>query len=314
MTLSRQLSLSHIFELIPLSNVDEINYYCFVANKYNLSVRQLRERIKLREYHRLSDETKTKLINNVNLELIDNIPEPIIIKSDREVKGEKVLQKVILEDVSSFLESLGNGFTFIKNEYKIKIGNSFIFGRVPPEINQDSDEEGWNIKALTDKIAWCATHGIELIIIDHLDYLDRDNPNESDIAHITELMKAIRKAQELGSAIVAFSHLRKFAGSKNETVVPNEDEFIGSSNKVKQATQVILLAPEYKQQDNNCGTWCCIRKNRYGGIKYQAAKMFFNPLTETYNQNYEMFNINYSGTKAEQIDKTGLQTINKTSI
>ena len=126
-TLSRQLSLSHIFELIPLSNVDEINYYCFVANKYNLSVRQLRERIKLREYHRLSDETKTKLINNVNLELIDNIPEPIIIKSDRKVIGEKVLQKVILEDVSSFLESLGNGFTFIKNEYKIKIGNSFNY-------------------------------------------------------------------------------------------------------------------------------------------------------------------------------------------
>lgn len=207
-----------------------------------------------------------------------------------------------------------NALKMAQENMEKQIGNSFIFGRVPPEVNQDSDEEGWNIKALTDKIAWCATHGIELIIIDHLDYLDRDNPNESDIAHITELMKAIRKAQELGSAIVAFSHLRKFAGSKNETVVPNEDEFIGSSNKVKQATQVILLAPEYKQQDNNCGTWCCIRKNRYGGIKYQAAKMFFNPLTETYNQNYEMFNINYSGTKAEQIDKTGLQTINKTSI
>ena len=38
-----------------------------------------------------------------------------------DIFSEKVLQKLILEDISSFLEELGESFTFIKNEYKIKI-------------------------------------------------------------------------------------------------------------------------------------------------------------------------------------------------
>ena len=34
---------------------------------------------------------------------------------------------MILEDIPSFLDELGEGFTFIKNEYKIKIGNSYNY-------------------------------------------------------------------------------------------------------------------------------------------------------------------------------------------
>ena len=41
--------------------------------------------------------------------------------------SEKVLQKLILEDISSFLEELGNGFTFIKNEYKIRIEDRYNY-------------------------------------------------------------------------------------------------------------------------------------------------------------------------------------------
>ena len=37
------------------------------------------------------------------------------------------MQKVILEDLPSFLKELGNGFTFIENEYKIKIGNNYNY-------------------------------------------------------------------------------------------------------------------------------------------------------------------------------------------
>ena len=179
---------------------------------------------------------------------------------------------------------------------KEQLKGSYIFGRVPP--NDEPEKQVWTIDTLSEKIIWCATRGIELIIIDHLDYLDRDNPNESDNAHITELMKSIRTAQEIGSAVVAFSHLRKPMGNVENLVVPNENEFIGSSNKVKQATQVIMFAPA---NDGNAqegfGTWCCIRKNRNGGIKNQAAKLFFMPATETYKDEYELYTINYAGTK-----------------
>ena len=41
--------------------------------------------------------------------------------------SEKVLQKLILEDIPSFLKELGNGFTFIENEYKIKLGDTYNY-------------------------------------------------------------------------------------------------------------------------------------------------------------------------------------------
>ena len=46
---------------------------------------------------------------------------------DNEIISEKLLQKLILEDISYFLEELGEGFTFIKNEYKIKINDRYNY-------------------------------------------------------------------------------------------------------------------------------------------------------------------------------------------
>ena len=58
-------------------------------------------------------------------EITDYIKNPIIIqnKNRYEEISEKVLQKIILEDIPSFLKELGTGLTFIENEYKIKIGD-----------------------------------------------------------------------------------------------------------------------------------------------------------------------------------------------
>ena len=44
-----------------------------------------------------------------------------------DIFSEKVLQKLILEDISSFLEELGESFTFIKSEYKIKINGRYNY-------------------------------------------------------------------------------------------------------------------------------------------------------------------------------------------
>lgn len=55
-----------------------------------------------------------------NLIIINN-------KNNYEIISEKALQKLILEDIPSFLEELGTGFTFIKNEYKIKLGDKYNY-------------------------------------------------------------------------------------------------------------------------------------------------------------------------------------------
>ena len=128
-TLSHLLTWSHYSELLPLNKVNVINYYIKICIEQNLSVRQLRERIKNKEYERLDNSTKNKLITNTSPTVIDFIKNPIVIKNsiNKEVISEKALQRIIMEDLPSFLKELGNGFTFVENEYKIKIGNSYNY-------------------------------------------------------------------------------------------------------------------------------------------------------------------------------------------
>ena len=124
-----QLSWSHYVELLPLKDNNEINYYIKMCEQRNLDVRSLRNAIKSKEYERLSEETKNKLITNEELKLPDLIPNPIMIPScdyvDIDSISEKYLQETIMLNISSFLKELGNGFSFIDNEYKIKIGNNY---------------------------------------------------------------------------------------------------------------------------------------------------------------------------------------------
>ena len=128
-TMSGQLTWSHYIELLKLNDLNSINYYINICAKQNLSVRQLRQRIKNNEYERLSQETKDKLINKEELKVHDLVKNPIVINNSNnmEVIHEKGLQKLILEDISSFLDELGSGFCFIKNEYKIKVGNVYDY-------------------------------------------------------------------------------------------------------------------------------------------------------------------------------------------
>ena len=130
-TLSRHLTWSHYCELLTFDNIDEINYYIKQIGDYNLSVRELREKIKSKEYQRLDDNAKLKLINKEETVVSDFIKNPIVIKNkyniDKEQITEKILKKLILEDLDNFLLELGDGFTYIKNEYKIKMGNTFNY-------------------------------------------------------------------------------------------------------------------------------------------------------------------------------------------
>ena len=128
-TVSAQLSWSHYCELLQVNSIDKINYYIKITEEQNLSVRELRERIKNKEYERLDEETKNKLKNKEELKVPDLVKNPVQIRntSDYNEISEKVLQKLILEDIPSFLKELGNGFCFIDNEYKIKIGDRYNY-------------------------------------------------------------------------------------------------------------------------------------------------------------------------------------------
>ena len=129
-TLWHQLSWSIYRELLILDDINEINYYINKSISEHLSVRLLQTKIKNKEYQRLSIETKNKLINKEANSISDYVKNPIVINTygNSNVNiSEKILKEYILHDMDNFLNELGAGFSYIANEYKIKIGNKYNY-------------------------------------------------------------------------------------------------------------------------------------------------------------------------------------------
>ena len=125
-SLSDQLTWTHYRKLLPIKNDNEIEYYINIVKQQNLSVRELENKIKSKEYERLDKNTKEKLITKEEIKINDLVKNPILIKNSYNYTdiSEKILKQLILEDLDNFLNELGEGFCFIKSEYKIKLGDN----------------------------------------------------------------------------------------------------------------------------------------------------------------------------------------------
>ena len=127
--MGHQLNWSHYRELLSLDNIDKINYYIELCDSQIITRDELKNRIKSKEYERLSERTKEKLIANEQPLLPDLVKNPILSKNTNKYNeiSEKILQQIILEDIKNFMKELGNGFSYISNEYPIKIGNNYNY-------------------------------------------------------------------------------------------------------------------------------------------------------------------------------------------
>ncbi len=128
--LATKLNWSIYLELLKLKNKNEINYYIKICEEQMLSKRELRNKIKNCEYERLDDKTKNKLLlKQKDNKIEDFIKNPVVIKNsgNYEIISEKILKQLILEDIEKFMFELGSGFSFIKSEYKIKLGDRYNY-------------------------------------------------------------------------------------------------------------------------------------------------------------------------------------------
>ncbi len=123
--LAHQLTWEHLRLLLPLKDVNKINYYISIIRRDNLSKRALAERIKINEYDRLSDGAKESLLNKEELSLIQSVLNPIVLTPNKsyEIYTEKVLQEIIYENLDSFMKQLGGGYFYVGREYKLNIGD-----------------------------------------------------------------------------------------------------------------------------------------------------------------------------------------------
>ena len=128
--LGTQLTWSHYRQLLPMKNINEINYYINETSRCHWSKRELQRHIKAKEYQRLNTNTKNKLINKEELNIYDNIKNPIYINAfgnAEENIEESALKSFILRDLDNFLKQLGDGFCYIENEYKIQVGKTYNY-------------------------------------------------------------------------------------------------------------------------------------------------------------------------------------------
>ena len=79
-----------------LKNKNEIKYYLNIAISQKIDVRSLRDKIKNKEYERLAESTKLKLINEDKLDIKDLVPNPILIKNNHNIKKINIYEKILI--------------------------------------------------------------------------------------------------------------------------------------------------------------------------------------------------------------------------
>ena len=128
-TMWTKLSWSHYREVLVFKDINEIKYYLNECENKSLTQRQLHELIKQNTYNRLSQKTKNKLIESEHINIEDFIPNPLLFKK-KEINTkitEYALKQIILNELDAFLGQLGYGFSYIGNEYPIKLGDRYNY-------------------------------------------------------------------------------------------------------------------------------------------------------------------------------------------
>ena len=95
-TVSAKLSWSHYCEILWFDD-NKFQYYVKIAELNNLSIRQLRKKIKSNEYERLPEFTKNKLLNQDKQNVVDFVKNPIKIKNNNKY-GTAINMEWLLRD------------------------------------------------------------------------------------------------------------------------------------------------------------------------------------------------------------------------
>ncbi len=120
-TVSRQLSWSHILIVLPLKSSEERNFYINQVVDGNLGVRKLREQIEKKAFERTSIANK-QLPSNLN-SLSGNFKDPYFLDFLDLPRGylENDLEEAILKELEKFILEVGKGFAFVERQKRMII-------------------------------------------------------------------------------------------------------------------------------------------------------------------------------------------------
>jgi hypothetical protein len=129
----------------------------------------------------------------------------------------------------------------------------------------------------------------DLIMVDHLHYVDAVDEDTNEAKSLGDTVKTIRDVSlRIGKPVFLVAHLRK-RDQRAKQIVATQDDFHGSSNVVKIATQVIALehAPGIDPPKWYLApTFISVLKDRRAGAPRLVALTYYDKRTRSYVDYY----------------------------
>ncbi len=149
---------------------------------------------------------------------------------------------------------------------------------------------------------------LDLLILDHLHYIDTEDANENrGLKLITKRIRDL--ALSMGKPVVCVAHVRK-GDRKVKQLVPDLEDFHGSSDISKIATKAVMLAPAHDQPTGVAHLWntyIAVRKCRADGSRARyCATVPFNAKTNSYEEEFTLGRLKNGDEEWESINNSEL--------
>lgn len=143
----------------------------------------------------------------------------------------------------------------------------------------------------------------ELIVLDHLHYVDIEDENEN--RGFKNTVKMIRDvALGIGRPVILIVHLRK-RDMRSKAIVPDIEMVHGSSDIAKICTRAIMLAPARSMPNAKThlsNTFFYVPKDRVGGATGLVALCAFDRNTRSYSSRYTLGRMSADGSEFEPLE------------
>lgn len=158
-------------------------------------------------------------------------------------------------------------------------GNTETYQRVAGlTAFQEAQELNWrSIEALIARAK--EELGVELVVIDHLHYLTREEKSENMVYAIGNITKTIKKNAILHKVpVLLISHVRKFTDKNSAKQGFTSEDLLGSSNIAQDADVILMIN---RDPDNQNLLLVRIEKNRNRGFSYEndTADLYLDKIT-----------------------------------
>ncbi len=179
--------------------------------------------------------------------------------------------------IGDYIESCTYAEAMAAQEFLERFPNLFTFYK--------SDQD-FTVESMISTITYASSE-TDLIILDHVHYMDFDSDNENRaIKHIAKTARTL--ALEMGKPIILVGHLRK-GNTQTRSFAPGLEEFHGSSDLYKIATKVVTIGPGGATNDGKIQTYFRIVKNRFeGSVTRYIGRVYYNTKLGRYEKEYEL--------------------------